>query len=61
MPEYLKLKDVAAALKVTIPTLYNLAKRGQLHFVKVGASTRIAKDEIDRLLSAGNACGEVAK
>lgn len=53
MPELLKLKDVAAALKVTIPTLYNLAKRGQLQLVKVGASTRIAKDEIDRLLAAG--------
>jgi excisionase family DNA binding protein len=53
MPEMLKLKDVAAALKVTIPTLYNLAKRGKLHFVKIGAATRINKDEINRFLAEG--------
>jgi len=52
MLELFKLKEVAAALKVTRPTLYKLAKRGKLHFIKIGSSTRIAKDELDRLLFA---------
>lgn len=49
MIELMKLKDVAAALKVTIPTLYNLAKRGQIHFVKIGSATRISAEEVQRL------------
>lgn len=54
MPELFTLKDVAAALKLTTATLYNWAKAGKLHFIKVGGVTRISKAEIDRLLEAGS-------
>jgi excisionase family DNA binding protein len=58
MPEMLTLKEVAAMLKVTIPTLYNLRKRGLLQFVKIGRLTRIEKECLLHYLAGQGAAFE---
>ena len=48
------LKSAAERLAVTRKTLYALHSKGQLEFVKIGAATRIAKDELERFVKANS-------
>ncbi len=60
MPEYMKLKAVAAALGVSVKTLYTLRDRG-LVFTKIGGATRISRDELERFLAANRDGADTAK
>lgn len=44
------LKSAAAMLAVTRKTLYALHSKGQLEFVKIGKSTRVAVEELERFV-----------
>lgn len=48
------LNSAAERLAVTRKTLYALHSKGQLEFVKIGAATRIAKDELERFVKANS-------
>lgn len=52
MLEYMTLKDVAAALHITVKTLYMMRKRGELKFTKIGAHNRINRAELERFLAS---------
>ncbi len=52
MPEYLTLKTVAEALKVTTNTLYNWKAQGKIRFSKFGRTTRIERAELERFIKA---------
>lgn len=44
------IKEAAAALKVSEPTLYRMLKRGEVRSVKFGRTTRIPAVAIDELV-----------
>lgn len=48
--EFFKLKEVAAILKVSVPTLYAWRDAGKIRFVKIGARNRITREELDRFI-----------
>ena len=47
----LTLKDACFILRLSRPTIYRMNKRGEIKLLKIGNSTRISAQEIDRLLS----------
>ena len=46
----LKLSEASKLLTISRPTIYRMAKRGELTLTKIGCSTRICAEEVDRLL-----------
>ena len=58
MPEYLTIKEVAQALKVTTKTLYKWKAQGKIRFSKFGGAIRgtirIERGELERFLKDGN-------
>jgi putative molybdopterin biosynthesis protein len=45
------LEEVADILKVSVSTVRNLIKRGELKTVRVGVQLRVKKEELDRFLN----------
>ena len=53
MPEYITIKDAAAALKLSTCTLYRRIQAGKINVVKFGRnSVRIERGELDRFIKA---------
>lgn len=50
MEQLLTIKDAAKVLKVTTTTIYNLHRRGELLFTKIGTNTRITEGELKRFI-----------
>ena len=50
-PRVFSVRDAAAVLGVSRSTLYELNKRGEIGFGKVGGRTVIPRSEIDRVLA----------
>ena len=50
MSELYKLKEVAAILKVSTPTLYAWRDAGKIKFIKIGGRNRISSDELERFI-----------
>ena len=46
------VKEVCQLFRISKPMLYKLKKRGQISFIKIGSSTRIHAEEIERLLTS---------
>ncbi len=53
------IKEAAAYLKVSEPTLYRWMKEGSLSFFKVGGSTRFSRDGLDALFEKTTGTREV--
>lgn len=49
-PEFMKLKAVAELLQVSVKTLYDRRRRGELRFTKIGSHNRITRTELDRFI-----------
>lgn len=52
-PIYLSRTQAAAALGVSLPTLHSLMNQGALPFVKIGSSTKIPKDGLEKAMKNG--------
>lgn len=52
-PTYLSRTQAAAALGVSLPTLHALMNCGALPFVKIGSSTKIPKEGLEKAMKAG--------
>ena len=50
----LTVREACERLRISRATLYNLAKRGKLAFVKIGGKSLIRDDIIDRLIAQGS-------
>jgi excisionase family DNA binding protein len=50
--EFLKLKEVAAILKVSTPTLYAWRDTGKIKFIKICGRNRITREELNRFIKA---------
>ena len=50
--EFLKLKEVAAILKVSTPTLYAWRDTGKIKFIKICGRNRITREELDRFIKS---------
>lgn len=50
--EFLKLKEVAAILKVSTPTLYAWRDTGKINFIKICGRNRIKREELDRFIKS---------
>jgi excisionase family DNA binding protein len=48
--EFMKLKTVAELLQVSVKTLYDRRRRGELRFTKIGSHNRITRTELDRFI-----------
>ena len=48
----LNVTEAAGYLRTSRATLYKLMKGGQLQYVKIGNSTRITKEALDRMIAA---------
>ncbi len=62
--DWLTVKDVAARLRVCTATVYKILNRGELPFVRVIASIRIRREDLDAWLRADSldvASGEGAR
>lgn len=56
MPEYITIKDAAAALKLNICTLYRWINAGKIKAEKFGRNAvRIERGELDRFIKANAA------
>lgn len=51
-PEFMKLRTVAEMLQVSVKTLYDRRRRGELRFTKIGSHNRITRAELDRFIQA---------
>lgn len=51
-PEFMKLKTVADLLQVSVKTLYDRRRRGELKFTKIGSHNRITRTELERFIQA---------
>lgn len=52
MPEFYKIKEVAATLKVHPQTLYNWHRAGKIRFTRICGRNRIKREELDRFINA---------
>lgn len=53
MPEYITMKEAAAALKLNIATLYRWRNAGKIKVVRFGRNAvRIERGELDRFIQA---------
>ena len=52
MPEFYKIKEVAATLKVHPQTVYNWRREGKIKFTRICGRNRIKREELDRFISA---------
>lgn len=43
--------EVCKLFRISKPTVYRMAERGELPLVKIGSSTRILAEDVDRLLN----------
>jgi excisionase family DNA binding protein len=43
------VKETSKALKISVPTIYRLISKGKIRASKIGGSTRITDEEIERL------------
>ena len=50
--EYLTLKEVAAALGISIMSVYRLHYKGAIPFTKIGKATRIQRAALEQYLTA---------
>lgn len=50
MQRILTVKEAAEVLQVTTTTIYNLYRRGELSLIKVGVSSRITEEELERFI-----------
>ena len=50
MERLLTVKEAAKVLQVTTSTVYNLRQRGEISFTKVGGSSRISAEELERFI-----------
>ena len=50
----LTVREACERLRISRATLYNLAKRGKLTFVKIGGKSLIRDDVIHRLIARGS-------
>lgn len=50
--EFLKLKEVASILKVSVPTLYVWRDKGIIKFIKICGRNRIKREELDRFIDS---------
>jgi len=50
----LTIREACERLRISRATLYNLAKRGKIAFVKIGGKSLIRDDAIHRLISQGS-------
>lgn len=49
----LRVRDVAARLAVSEPTVWRLVRVGELEPVRVGHSTRFRREDVEELISRG--------
>lgn len=47
----LTVKEVCERLRISRATLYNLVRKGELAFVKIGGKSLISEDDVDRLIA----------
>jgi excisionase family DNA binding protein len=59
-PEYLKVEEVAARLKVKEKTVRDWIGRGQLEAYKIGKEWRIRRDHLDQALEARRVSAQAA-
>lgn len=45
------LQEACQLLQISKPTIYRMARRGELTLTKIGHSTRICAEEMDKLLN----------
>ena len=50
--EYLTIKEVAAALNISVMGVYRLHYRGAIPFTKIGKATRIQRAALEQYLTA---------
>lgn len=50
MPEYLKVLEIAEALRVSKMTVYRLVNTGELASVRIGRSFRVTRAAVDEYL-----------
>ena len=60
-PEYLKVEEVAARLKVQERTVRDWILRGELQAYKLGKEWRIRRDHFDEAMEARRVTGEAAQ
>ena len=48
--EYLKVKEIANLLDLSILTIYEYIKRGEFHAVKFGRNYRVERRELNKFL-----------
>lgn len=51
-PQFLKIAEAAAELRISTKTLYGLVQDGTVRSVRIGRSIRIAAAELQRLAAA---------
>ncbi|MGN7869410.1 helix-turn-helix domain-containing protein [Paracoccus sp. 22332] len=54
-PELCKLNDASFTLGVSRPTLYKMAKKGEVELVKLGGRTLMRRAEVERLAATAPA------
>lgn len=52
-PVFLSRTQAAAALGVSLPTLHSLMNSGRLEYVKIGSSTKISKEALEKAMKNG--------
>jgi excisionase family DNA binding protein len=59
-PEYLKVEEVAALLRVHVRTVRDWIQRGEIEAYKIGKEWRIRRDDLDRAMQARRVSPEPA-
>jgi len=52
MPEFYKIKEVAATLKVHPQTLYNWHREGKIRFTRICGRNRIKREDLDSFIKS---------
>ncbi len=47
------IAEVCQLLRISKPTVYRLREQGKISFLKIGRSTRILAEDVERLLNRG--------
>lgn len=58
LPAVLRVKEVAAYLRLPLSRCYELVQRGEIASIRFGRSVRVPRQAVIDLLKAGNRHGE---
>jgi excisionase family DNA binding protein len=50
-PEFLKVEEIAARMRISKMTAYRLVEHGEFESVRIGRSFRISRDSFERYLA----------